>query len=135
MPTRKCSGKLLAVVSLVAVLTFSLLSAGKVHAQVAGATLSGTVTDTSGATVPNAQLTITATATGVSRDAQSDSAGFYSVPNLLPATYDVKVTATGFSTTVQKGITLTIGAQQQLNFTMKVGEVSQTVEVTTQVVS
>lgn len=133
MLIRKFSGTLVASVSFLAILMLSILGAGKAYAQVSGATLSGTVTDSSGSTIPNAQLTITAVATGVSRDAQSDSAGFYSVPNLLPATYDIKVTATGFSTTVQKGVTLTIGAQQQLNFTMRVGEVSQTVEVTTQV--
>jgi len=135
MLTRKFSRTFVASVSLFAILTLSLWGAGKAYAQVAGATLSGTVTDSSGSTIPNAQLTITAVATGVSRDAQTDGAGFYSVPNLLPATYDVKVTAAGFSTTVQKGVTLAIGAQQQLNFLMRVGEVSQTVEVTTQVIA
>jgi len=62
----------------------------------------------------------------------TDSAGFYTAPNLLPGTYEVRVTATGFSTQVRTGITLTVGAQQALNITMQVGQVSQTVEVTTE---
>ncbi len=136
MLARRCTGKCVAFFSLIVILTFSLLGAANVYAQVAGATLSGTVTDASGSTIPKAQLTITDVATGVTaRDAESDSAGFYSVPNLLPATYEIKVTAAGFSTTVQKGVTLTVGAQQQLNFSMQVGQVSQTVEVTAQVES
>ncbi len=125
------SEKFNAALWILTILTFGLLGGERAYAQVSGATLSGTVTDASGSTIPNAQLTITSVATGVSRDAKTDSAGFYSVPNLLPATYDVKVTAPGFSTTVQNGVTLSIGAQQQLNFSMQIGQVSQTVEVTT----
>jgi len=106
-----------------------------VRAQVAGATLTGTVTDSSGATIPKAQLTITDLSTGVGREVESDSAGLYSAPNLLPGTYDVKVTAPGFSTTLRKGVTLTVGARQILDVAMQVGQVSQTVEVTTDVVA
>ncbi len=106
-----------------------------VRAQVAGATLTGTVTDSSGATIPKAQLTITDLSTGVAREVESDSAGLYSAPNLLPGTYDVKVAAPGFSTTLRKGVTLTVGARQILDIAMQVGQVSQTVEVTTDVVA
>ncbi|MBZ5660995.1 MAG: carboxypeptidase regulatory-like domain-containing protein, partial [Acidobacteriia bacterium] len=59
-----------------------------------------------------------------------DSSGLYSAPNLLPGNYEVSVTAPGFSTQMRKGITLTVGAQQALDITMQVGQVSQTVEVT-----
>jgi hypothetical protein len=75
---------------------------------------------------------ITDVATGVSRTVSADAAGLYSAPNLLPATYEIRVTATGFSTAVQKGVTLTVGAQQVLDFTMRVGQMSQLVEVTTE---
>jgi len=104
--------------------------AGQVRAQVVGATLSGTVSDPSGATVPNAQVAARNTATGVTRTATTDSAGFYSIPNLLPGTYEVTVTATGFSTTVQSNVALAVGAQQQLNVQMKLGETTTKVEVT-----
>src|ERR1700682_6452161 len=55
--------------------------------------------------------------------------GFYSAPNLLPGSYDVTVAAKGFQTTVQKAVTLTVGATQALNFEMRVGQLNQTVEV------
>src|SRR5712664_2717332 len=113
-------------------LAISLISAGRAHAQVSGATLNSTVTDASGATIPQAQLVITNVSTGVTRNVTTDSAGFYTAPNLLPGTYEVRVTATGFSTQVRTGITLTVGAQQALPITMQVGQVSQTVEVTTE---
>ena len=53
-----------------------------------------------------------------------------SLPNLAPSTYEVKVAAAGFSTTVQSNLLLSVGQQQQLNFSMKVGETNTTVQVT-----
>jgi hypothetical protein len=111
-------------------LIFVALTSMPVHAQVAGATMTGTVNDSSGAVIPNAQLSIRNVATGEVRTVTTDKAGFYSVPNLLPGLYDVTVTAPGFSTAVRSGITLTVGAQQVLNMTMNVGQISQKVEVT-----
>jgi hypothetical protein len=102
------------------------------NAQVSGATLSGTVTDASGAVVPNVQVSIKNEATGEARAVTVDSAGFYSAPNLLPGKYDVTAAASGFSTTVQNGITLTVGAQQVLNIKMRVGQVTETIEVNEQ---
>src|SRR3979490_3030875 len=76
----------------------SLLGAGRAHAQVSGATLTGTVKDSSGAFIPNAQVIITDVATGVTRSVSPGSSGLYMAPNLLPGTYEIRVTATGFST-------------------------------------
>ena len=103
----------------------------KVHAQVSGATLSGTVKDPSGAIIPNAQVAIRDVATDVTTTVSSSSVGIYTAPNLLPGIYEVKVTATGFSTHVETNLTLTVGGQQLLDITMQVGQVSQTVEVST----
>src|ERR1700730_12004855 len=77
---------------------FTSIPAG---AQAVGATLSGTVTDASGAVVSGAQITIKDVGTGVTRTLTSDSAGYYSAPILLPATYSVTTPATGLSTNVQ----------------------------------
>ena len=110
----------------------SMTAPGQAYAQVAGATLTGTVKDSSGAFIPNAQVVVTDVATGVTRTVSADGAGLYAAPNLLPGTYEIRVTATGFSTEVQKGVTLTVGAQQVLDFTMRIGQVSQTVEVTSE---
>jgi hypothetical protein len=110
----------------------SLTGSARAYAQVAGATLTGTVKDASGAFIPDAQVAITDVATGITRTVSSGSAGLYTAPNLLPGTYEVRVMASGFSTELQKGLTLTVGGQQVLDFTMRVGQVSQTVEVTTE---
>jgi hypothetical protein len=110
----------------------ALTVTGQVYAQVAGATLTGTVKDSSGAFIPSAQVAITDVATGVTRTVSADSAGLYAAPNLLPGTYEIRTSATGFSTAVQKSVTLTVGAQQVLDFTMRVGQMSQMVEVTTE---
>jgi outer membrane receptor protein involved in Fe transport len=111
-------------------LVLGVLASTPVYAQVAGATLSGTVTDASGAAVPNAKVSIKNSATGVVRDITTDSAGFYSVPNLLPGVYDITVGAAGFSSSVQTGLTLSVGASKALNVALQVGQVSEKVEVT-----
>jgi len=112
------------------VLVLSLLIPANVWSQVSGSTLSGTVTDTSGATLPQAQISIRNIATGVSTATTANSDGFYTAPNLLPGNYEVKASAPGFSTEVRSGITLTVGARQVLNLTLAVGQVTETVQVT-----
>ena len=102
------------------------------YAQVSGATLSGTVTDPSGAAVAGATVSIKNTSTGIVKETTTDAAGLYNVPNIPPAVYDVTTSATGFSTMVQTGITLRVGAQQTLNISLKVGEKSTSVTVTSE---
>jgi hypothetical protein len=105
---------------------------GTSQAQVVGATLSGTVKDASGSAIPNAQVSVRNVATGTVRELTSDSAGFYSVPNLLPGNYEVTFSAQGFATQVSSGFNLTVGAQQVLNATLTVGQMSQKVVVTSE---
>ena len=100
-----------------------------VHAQVSGATLTGTVTDSSGAVLTNVQVSIKNQATGEVRSVIVDTAGFYSAPNLLPGAYEVTFTSHGFATAVQNGVTLTVGAQQLLNIRMRIGQINEKVEV------
>jgi len=109
---------------------FAALVSIQVHAQVTGATLSGTVTDTSGGIIRDAEVSVKNTATGISRAVTVDSAGFYTVPNLLAGIYEVRVTAAGFSTALHSDLTLAVGAQQQLNFSLRVGTATETVKVT-----
>ncbi len=122
--------KLNVALSVFAILVVSIAGAGNAYAQVSGATLTGTVKDASGAVIPNAQVSVTNTATGVNRRIVTDTAGFYTMSNLLPGDYDVAVSATGFASQVRKGITLTVGAHQVLDHTMQVGQVTQTVQIT-----
>jgi Carboxypeptidase regulatory-like domain/TonB dependent receptor-like, beta-barrel/TonB-dependent Receptor Plug Domain len=108
----------------------SLLFGASAYAQVVGATLSGTVSDPSGAAIPRAQISIRNTDTGVTTSITADSSGLYSAPNLLPGTYNVTVTAPGFATQIESNITLAVGQQQSLNITLKVGQATQKIEVT-----
>jgi hypothetical protein len=119
-----CRGLLVCVL-----LAFAVLASTPVRAQVAGATVSGTVTDASDAPVADAKISITNTATGVVRDVTTDSAGFYSAPNLLPGIYEITATAPGFSTYRQKDLTLTVGASRGVNISLQVGQVTQHVDV------
>src|SRR5882762_4372335 len=112
------------------ILALCLILSFPLRAQVTGATISGTITDASGAVIAGAEISVRNTATGIIRNTTADSVGFYTAPNLIPGPYEVKVEAKGFSTVVQPNITLTVGAQQQLNILMRVGQTSQTVLVT-----
>src|SRR5712671_1507642 len=95
------------------------------YTQVTGATLTGTTSDPSGAAIPSAQISIRNLATGEIRTVVTDGVGLYAAPNLLPGNYEVMVSATGFATEVRTGIALRVGAQQVLNMSLQVGQVSQ----------
>lgn len=112
-----------------ALLVLSLVLTQPVYGQVAGATLSGTVSDQSGALIPAAKVAVKNTGTGLAREIKTDTAGAYSAPNLPAGKYDVIVSAAGFATVEQKDITLTVGESQLLNVSLRVGTASQTLEV------
>jgi hypothetical protein len=79
------------------VLVAAVFVSAPVHAQAAEAILAGTVTNAPGAVVSNANVSIKNTATGVERDIKTDSAGFYSPPNVRPGVYDITAAVPGFS--------------------------------------
>jgi hypothetical protein len=90
----------------------------------------GRVTDSSGAIVPNAKVTITDVATGTSRALQTNAAGDYTAPNLNPAVYSVTVEMAGFKTLTRTGVRLEVATNQRLDFVLKPGQVSESVQVT-----
>src|SRR4051794_22713954 len=93
-------------------------------------TLTGTVTDTTGAVVAGAKITITEQATGVKDVVEADSTGTYVRPLLKPGTYTVEVEATGFRKTIQRDILLNGGDRVGVNIQLTVGDLSQSVEIT-----
>lgn len=121
-------GLMLAVCLLLIAMPGTVLVA-RVYGQVAGATLSGIVTDEQGGPVPSASVSIKNVGTGVLREVTSNADGLFSAPNLLPGGYEATVTAKGFQKFIQREIQLTVGNSQTLNVTLKVGSLNQTVEV------
>jgi hypothetical protein len=107
-----------------------LLSAQSALAQFTGA-LSGTVTDPAGSVVPDANLQLTNTSTGVALTGKSDAQGQYHFNSLAPATYQLTAQKEGFSQT-QKSFTLETGQTLALDVRLAIGTSSQTVEVSTQ---
>jgi Carboxypeptidase regulatory-like domain len=125
-PRTSIAGSLLAAFFAITV----LLSATAASAQVSGtASIQGIVSDSTGATIPNAQVTLTNTATQVKRTLASGRDGLYSFPNIDIGTYDITVTAAGFKTYEQKGIILEVGSSLGINVGLTVGATTEQVEV------
>ena len=106
-----------------------LLFAISASAQVGiNATLNGTVADATGALIPGVSVIATNSATGVTTDTITNEGGTYRFPSLQPGAYEVKASLPGFQS---QSFRLTLGTAQQIrqNFTLQVGNVSTTVEV------
>jgi hypothetical protein len=108
-----------------------LLAAREMPSQVTTAAIHGTVTDPSGAVVPNAEITALNTATGISKDSTSNKDGYFIFPELqVGGPYTVTVSANGFESFVANGLTLNVNDNREVLATLKVGGPSQTVQVT-----
>src|SRR5215510_6988539 len=99
--------------------------------QTTNATLGGTVSDPSGALIPGVTITATNTGTGIVSTSITNEAGAYQFANLQTGTYKVQAELPGFQTQIVNNFSLGISQQARLNFTLQVGAVSQTVEVST----
>jgi hypothetical protein len=99
-------------------------------AQVSTGTIAGTVTDAKGAVIANARVTAANAATGIASVATTGSDGLYTLANLQPGAYSVRALAAGFAEEVANGIELRVGGEQELNLSLKVGQVSETIVVT-----
>jgi hypothetical protein len=118
-----------AAVVLTALLVIAL-SAQPGGAQVLYGSLVGTVTDESGAVVPDAKVVITNKGTGQIKEATTDADGNYSIVNILPGVYDVKVSKQGFTTMTQTDLNITANNAARVDLKMKVGNVTDTVSIT-----
>ena len=106
-----------------------LLFASPASAQVQNGVFTGTVTDPQGASVPNADVTITNIGTGEKVAYKTNTEGLFRASELLVGSYNITVKAAGFKTAVKSGIYLGAGAISTVNFRMEIGEASQTVTV------
>jgi len=112
-----------------ALLAVVLFSSGLWAQAVSTAQIAGTVKDMTGAVLPGAEVTVTQTDTGVSRNAVSDETGSYTLPNLPIGPYKLEVTLPGFRTYVQTGIVLQVNSNPSIHVVLGIGQVTETVEV------
>ena len=106
----------------------SLILTASAFAQSTGA-IQGTVTDATGAVVPNAVVSVKDPDHGVARELATDSAGIYFVPSLPVGTYSVEVKASGLAATAARGLIVEVGSTVKQDFTLTVASSTQTIEV------
>lgn len=100
------------------------------HAQIAGnASLQGTLTDATGAVIPNATITLTEDSTRGKHTVKSDGSGLYSFPNTAIGTYTLQVQEAGFQSYTQTHIVLEVGSAISVNVKMTVGSSDQNIEI------
>ncbi len=115
---RMPSLKVIVYLTAIGCLVFGQLCFG----QIVGAILSGTVSDPSNAVIPNAKVSIRNTSTGVVTQVNTNEVGIYNAINLLPGTYLVDVSATGFTPQQRSGLSLQVGERQILNLRLPIGD-------------
>jgi hypothetical protein len=115
-------------------LALAVASSSRLGAQgVTSATLLGTVTDSGGAVVPNASVQVKNVATDQVQQVTTNAQGRYTVAELPVGDYEAQASAQGFQTTVRRGITLTVGQQAVVDFSLTIGQSQQTITVEAQV--
>src|SRR6266478_6447263 len=105
------------------------LAIGIAYSQAINATLVGTITDSSGASVPNAKVTITEVNTGISRTANTNNSGNYTFADLPPGVYTVGVEQAGFRRAARAGVDVVVNTTVRIDLTLQPGEISETINV------
>jgi hypothetical protein len=117
---------------LIVLAALSLASGAYLTAQTSQGRILGTVTDSSGALVTGAKITITSRATNVSQTVMTTSSGDYLLPNVDPGAYTVAAEAKGFKKSLSSVFTVDVARDARVNMQLQPGAVSETVEVTAQ---
>ena len=111
------------------VLSLSLIFSLAAWSQAPTGEIVGTVLDQTGAVVAGGTVVVTNAATGVSRSLTTNASGVYSAPALTPGTYSVRVTLTGFTSSLRSNVEVGVGQVNRQDFSLSVGDVNQSVEV------
>src|SRR5437762_9559685 len=106
------------------------MSASLAVAQITSATISGTIKDETGGVLPGVEVALNNLDTGLTRNAVTDSNGYFTVSGLAPGRYEARASLQGFRTGVQAGITLQVGQDAGLNFVLSVGTTAESITVT-----
>src|SRR6058998_3675933 len=108
---------------------FSCATPAALMAQASTGSMSGTVTDPNGAAVPAAKVIASSAASGIKVETLTSDAGLYVFPRLPVGVYEIAVEKTGFKRLNHPGIEIRIASRQELDLTLEVGDVQQTVQV------
>jgi len=117
------------VISMIALILAIGIATAPAEAQVLYGSIVGNVTDQNGAVVPGATVTITNKATGQVRETVTDSEGIYSIVNILPGIFDLKISKQGFTTFTKLDLPITANNITRTNVEMKIGNVADIVQV------
>src|ERR1700722_20441993 len=105
------------------------IGASSAFSQAVSSTIIGTVTDASGAALPNAKVTVTEMNTGVAHAITANGSGNYTLVDILPGRYQVTVEVTGFKKEVKDNIDVVVDSTARVDMQLSPGSVSETVEV------
>ena len=114
-----------------AVLAFVLLALALASASITGS-ISGVVTDKSGAVISGASVVATDTTTGVKTTQKTDAKGFYNLPTLAVGTYDLEITQVGFKTYRQTGLVIDANSALRVDASLAVGSINEKIEISTE---
>jgi len=128
--TREPRPRLLWTIQIFCVLMLTIVAGQGAYGQTVVGRISGTVQDANGAGVPNATIKVINAATNAERTATSDENGFYTVTNLPVGTYTVEAEAKGYKKGLVSGKGVTADGRLTVDLKLEVGEVSETVEIT-----
>ena len=112
------------------VFVLALVSASSAFSQAVNGSLVGIVTDSSGAAVPSARITVIETNTGVRRSTNTNYSGNYTFSDLPPGTYTVTAEQTGFKRASRTGIALVVNSTERVDLMLEPGQITETIEVT-----
>ncbi len=108
---------------------FAIVTMGSANAQLYTGSVSGVVTDQSGAVVPQVQVTLVDTDKGFTFLAKTDGSGRYLFRQVSPGNYKVSITAPNFQPELKEGVTVAVNQNVSVDFALKVGTVGQSVDV------
>ena len=129
---KKINLVLAALLQLALCLSLATFFAPRLSAQTTYGSIAGTVSDASGGAIADAQITLTNADTGEKRGQQSGPEGLYSFVNLLPGRYRIEAEKKGFKRTSQPEVVVQVQQTSSINLMLQVGDVTQTVEVTSE---
>src|SRR5438128_175883 len=109
---------------------FGFFFSASALAQVTTGTISGTVSDSTGAVLPGVKVTLKRVGKGISRTVRTDEGGRYRAPELALGSYEITAEAAGFESVVRSGITLTVGREAVVDFSLQVGTITDKITVT-----